>query len=656
VTLSATAVLGEKGRIAKRLRAYEHRPQQLEMAQAVERAIAEKTHLIVEAGTGVGKSFAYLVPAILAVTAEGENAARKPLVVSTHTISLQEQLFTRDLRFLKSVLPLEFSYVIGKGRSNYISLRRMSAAVDRAKSTFFQEKEFTQLQSLLDWSKTTNDGSKSDLSFRPLAAVWDEVASDRGNCLGKNCPQYKNCFYYQARRRAWNADVLIVNHALFFSDLGLRRQGISLLPDYEIAILDEAHNLEAVAGARMGIALTSGQFEYMLAKLYNDRTNRGLLVHHELRKEQQIVAQLRHAVEDLFQNIREWQTFRGRPNGRLHRPIEFGNTVTPLLSELSAKLSAAAKDITDKEQAIELTAAAARCVELGGTLADWIMQSLPESVYWIELTQGRRPRTELHCAPIEVSGILQKELFDRVKTVVLTSATLAVGQRSFDFVKSRLGVAQAIEVRLGSPFDYKRQAKLILADRMPDPADSPGEYESAVCERIKRHVDQTRGRAFVLFTSYKMLRACAERLSPWMAQSGYTLYCQSDEMPSSLMLERFRKDPAGVLFGTDSFWQGVDVPGEALQNVIITKLPFSVPDHPLLEARLEAIRERGGNPFVEYQVPEAVIKLKQGFGRLIRRKQDSGQVVILDPRVRSKQYGRQFLESLPECEVVIDRG
>ncbi|HEX4073086.1 MAG TPA: helicase C-terminal domain-containing protein, partial [Planctomycetaceae bacterium] len=224
----------------------------------------------------------------------------------------------------------------------------------------------------------------------------------------------------------------------------------------------------------------------------------------------------------------------------------------------------------------------------------------------------------------------------------------------FDFVKNRLGVGSANEQRLGSPFDYKRQARLILPRDMPDPAERPADYERAVCERIKHYVAQTRGRAFVLFTSYKMLKGCAQTLSKWFAENGYTLLCQADGLPNSLMLERFRKDEAGVLFGTDSFWQGVDVPGDALQNVIITKLPFSVPDHPLLEARLEAIRERGGNPFIEYQVPEAVIKLKQGFGRLIRHKNDTGQVAILDPRIRTKPYGRQFLDSLPETTVVID--
>jgi ATP-dependent DNA helicase DinG len=279
---------------------------------------------------------------------------------------------------------------------------------------------------------------------------------------------------------------------------------------------------------------------------------------------------------------------------------------------------------------------------------------MPDSVYWIEVAGRQQERVELCCSPVEVGGVLRDELFAKVPTVVLTSATLAVAGQSFDFIRHRLGVGHSAEIQLDSPFDYQANCRLVLPERMPDPTESPFEYEQAVCERIQKYVDQTQGRAFVLFTSFKMLDNCARRLQSWFRAQGYSLYSQGEGLPRTLLLERFRNDARGVLFGADSFWQGVDVPGDALQNVIITKLPFSVPDHPLLEARLEAIRRRGGNPFMEYQIPEAVIRLKQGFGRLIRTTTDTGQVVILDPRVRTKRYGSMFLESLPNARVVID--
>ncbi len=653
--LDSTTILGQDGRVAQRLPQYEHRPEQLEMAAAVERAIAEESHLLVEAGTGVGKSFAYLVPAILAaISQRDEKENRKRLVVSTNTISLQEQLFLRDIPFLNAVLPVEFSAVMVKGRSNYVSLRRLKSAGERAQTMFSQAEELDQLQDVLTWSGETTDGSRSDLAFRPLPQVWDEAQSEHGNCLGKKCPTYDDCFYYKARRRIWNADLLVVNHALFFSDLALRREGASVLPDYDVAILDEAHTVEAVAGDHLGISVSSGQLEYLLNKLYNDRTQRGLLIHHNLTECQRAVQRLRYQEEDFFTGIAEWQAQHCPSNGRFRQPPKLDNEICRSLKQLAVGIAAGADNLDSEQERIELTAAADRCVGLAETIDTWLGQRIPGAVYWTESTGRSRKRIKLVCSPIEVGPVLREELFNQVKTVVLTSATLAVGQNNFNFFKSRIGLTKSLELKLGSPFDYKSQVKLILPKGMPDPSGNPNGFETAVCERIKKYVLQTSGRAFVLFTSYWMMQNCTKRLAGWFAEQNLALFCQGEGMPRTMMLDRFRKDPAAVLFGTQSFWQGVDVPGEALQNVIITKLPFSVPDHPLLEARVEAIRDRGGNPFMEYQVPEAVIKLKQGFGRLIRSKSDHGQVVILDPRVRTKRYGRLFLDSLPDCNRVID--
>ncbi len=646
-----TSILGPGGNIARKLPAYEHRTEQLEMAHAVSRAIERPGHLVVEAGTGVGKSFAYLVPAIQAAV-----ELKKKVVVSTNTIALQEQLLNKDIPFLRSVMKDEFTAVLVKGRSNYISLRRLNGAVERQDAIFQRPEEHDQLATVRMWSSRSTDGSRSDLSFRPLPAVWEAVQSEDGNCLGRKCPSYKDCYFYRARRRAQNANILIVNHALFVTDLALRASGFELLPKYDLAILDEAHTFESVAGQHLGVQLSSLGVDLTLARLYNERTQKGLLGVYRLDAAIDQVQRARMTAEDFFARIEDW--YYRQPagfNGRVRSPLGVPEILPEELRKLASAIQQGAMQIEQPEKRIELEAAELRCRSLAMEISGWLEHHEKESVYWVEIVNKTRSRIKLASAPLDVGPSLRRLLFDRVPTCVLTSATLCVGSPpKFNFIKSRLGLTSSEELALGSPFDYASQVTVHLPSNLPDPADQPDLFERSAFRAIAHYLRQTEGKAFVLFTSHKMLEAAARALTPWLAQRNIALFAQSDGMPRSKMVDAFKADINSVIFGADTFWQGVDVPGESLSNVIITRLPFSVPSHPLLEARLEDIRRRGGSPFVEYQVPEAVIKLKQGFGRLIRTRTDRGIVVILDPRVLNKPYGRTFLNSLPDCPRIVE--
>ena len=623
-------------------RPYEFRPQQIQMSGAIADALAQGQNLRIEAPTGVGKSFAYLIPLIFRA-----KIASRPAIVSTETINLQEQLIHKDIPLLKKITGIDFKAALAKGRRNYLCRRRYSLLSADQKDALLPSPEMAlEVQRLSVWIDKTDDGNRDSLEFRVDPATWDLVACEAHNCMGPKCPFYRNCFYYKARQEWETADIVVANHALFFTDLAMRccnENAGALLPNYGAVLIDEAHTLENNAAEYLGLHLSRAGIVGTLNRLFNPENARGLLMRQgeasmELRA---MVADTRGEAYGFFANYEEYINRREETAVIIREPQNFPDNLSRKLQQLYFELSKYADDIEEAGLKTEFEAQLSNCMEYVSGIDQFTNQTIPDAVYYAESERGG---VRLHASPLNVAEILSEVLFNQDFPVILCSATLTVSNR-FDYFCGRTGFCNGSTLLLDSPF-RKEQAKLLIPRIMPDPSMAE-EYQTAVNREIPRFLRMTDGKAFVLFTSYKMLRGAALALRTPCMLNNWQMLIQGETLTRSMMLKEFVNDPNSILLGTDSFWTGVDVPGEALSNVIITKLPFASPGHPLIAAREERIRNRGGSPFFEYDLPEAVLKFRQGVGRLIRSRTDSGIIVLLDRRVITKRYGKMFLDSIP---------
>lgn len=623
-------------------RPYEFRPQQLEMAGAIADALRSGENLCIEAPTGVGKSFAYLVPLIYR-----SRLSSRPAVISTETINLQEQLIEKDIPLLRKLTGIDFKAAIAKGRRNYLCRRRFALMSGEQRDQLLPAPGLAMdMNRLGKWMERTADGNRDSVEFQLDPATWPLVCCEGGNCLGPKCAFFRNCFYYKARLEWESADIVIANHALFFTDLAMRAAGCglggSLLPNYGTVLIDEAHTLENNAAEHLGLYLSRAGIVSTLNRLFNQESARGLLMRkgENLLEMRAAVVAARDEAYGFFaayENfLHEWQENARTVNGSEHFP----DLLTDKLVKLHKLVSEFADSVDDASFRTELEAQLIRCREFVDGIAQFTGRTLPEAVYYAEAEHNS---VALRAAPLNVAELLGELLFNQDFTVMLCSATLTV-RNSFEYFVGRTGFCNGGTLKLDSPFG-RDQAKIFVSRRMPDPKSE--DYAETLIEEIPRFLEMTEGKAFVLFTSYQSMRRTADALRGYFLEKGWQLLIQGESLNRSALLREFREDLHSVLFGTDSFWTGVDVPGESLSNVIVTKLPFAVPSHPLIAARMERIEAAGRSSFSEYSLPEAVLKFRQGAGRLIRSREDRGIIVLLDRRVISKYYGKIFLNSLP---------
>ena len=643
------------GPLARALPSFEPRPQQARMARDVSAALASGRHLLIEAGTGIGKSLAYLVPAILYATRDRTlPQEERRVVVSTHTRALQEQLARKDLPFLERALEpagISFRHALLMGSENYLCMQRLGESALAGGDL---------LEALTRHARSAPTGLRSEIPFPVPDALWERVRRDREICQGARGPFWEDCLYRRDLVRSREADLLVVNHALFFLDL---KSGGRILPPHSVVILDEAHRVEESVTAQFGFSVSDRSIGSLLHDLGDGkrtrRPRRGGQAPGARGPFPAIVPRLEEAAREFFADMRSFGLAAHRdaagapseapagygPMARVRAPGAVADRLRAPLTELQELLEEKGRE-ADPDEAMALASLGSRARDLRDRVTQFLEQSVPDAVYWVECP----PRDEgatLRVAPIEVAHVLRPRLFEDSRRVVLTSATLATGG-SLSHLRRRLGIAAAAETILGSPYDFEKQSLLYLPEGMPDPGSDPHGFAAGVLRECRRLLLASGGGAFLLFTSYALLRRVHLALQDDPDLKGLELFRHEPGQASSV-LERFRLTRRGVLLGTMTFWQGVDVPGDALRLVVITRLPFDVPGHPMADARAEAIRTRGGDPFLEDTLPEAILTFRQGFGRLIRSHDDRGLVAVLDPRLRTRPYGQVFLESLPPC-------